>query len=123
MNSPSRILTVLLVCCCLSLLVQPGSAQSSNGLTLANNYFVTGDYVVGGVGLRGSGDASGFAKGTITIPDPAQPNSTAVPAGADIVAAFLYWETVESSNSGAASGQNGLFNNYAITGTIRGNPN
>ncbi|HET8965839.1 MAG TPA: hypothetical protein VFN20_06480 [Candidatus Acidoferrum sp.] len=123
MNSPSRILSAILVCCCLSLMAHTGSAQSSNGLTLANNYFVTGDYVVGGVGLRGLGDATGFAKGKISIPDPAQPNAAAVPAGADVVAAFLYWETVESSNAGAATGENGFFNGYAITGTVRGNPN
>jgi hypothetical protein len=91
-------------------------------LTLSNNYFVTGDYVVGGVGLRGLGDASGFASGTIMIPDPNQPNSTSVPAGADIVAAFLYWETVEKSNS-ALAGRNGFFNGFAITGSILGNPN
>src|SRR5579862_1392915 len=63
-------------------------------LSLSNNYLVTGDYVVGGVGLRGLG-VGGFAKGTITIPDPkAYATSVApqqVPAGADIVAAYLYW--------------------------------
>jgi len=101
----------------------PSSAQSPNGLALANNYFVTGDYVVGGVGLRGLGDATGLATGSIKIPDPAQPNAGSVPPGADIVAAFLYWQSVESSNAGAASGQSGFFNGYAITGTIRGNPN
>src|SRR6266568_9398735 len=69
---------------------QPGLAQT-NPLTLFKNYFVTGDYVVGGVGLRGLGDATGFATGTISIPDLMQPNHTSVPPGADIVAAFLYW--------------------------------
>src|SRR6266704_1622894 len=88
-------------------------AQTTNLLTPSNNYFVTGDYVVGGVGLRGLGDATGFAKGTIAIPDPLQPNAGAVPAGADIVAAYLYWETVESSQS-LLAGQQGFFNGYAI---------
>src|SRR5438045_8598336 len=72
----------------MSALAQPASAQTTNQLTLANNFFVTGDYVVGGVGLRGLGDASGFAKGTISIPDSLnQPNATSVPAGSDIVPA------------------------------------
>ncbi len=101
---------------------QTGLAQTTNLLTPSNNYFVTGDYVVGGVGLRGLGDATGFAKGTIAIPDLMQPNSAAVPTGADIVAAYLYWETVESSQS-VMAGQNGFFNGYAITGAILGNPN
>ena len=46
-----------------------------------------------------------------------------MPAGADIVAAYLYWETVESSSQAPHPGQNGFFNGYAITGTILGNPN
>jgi hypothetical protein len=101
---------------------QTASAQSSNQLTLSNNYFVTGDYVVGGVGLRGLGDATGFANGNITVPDPAQPNSTPVPAGAEVVAAFLYWETVEG-NQISLAGEKGFFNGYAISGDILGDPN
>jgi len=108
----------------LGLLILVGFAQPSlaqNQLALVNNYFVTGDYVVGGVGLRGSG-VNGVATGQIQIPDPAQPNSAAVPPGADIVAAFLYWETVEG-NQATFAGQNGSFNGYPITGVLRGDPN
>lgn len=111
---------------------QNGTAQScTTPLCLSNNYFVTGDYVVGGVGLRGLGGANGLATGTINIPDKVQPNATSVPAGADIVAAFLYWQTVESSQTSFA-GQNGFFGpilangqalTYPIQGTILGNPN
>src|SRR5215472_7157606 len=95
---------------------QPGSAQTPLPLSLDNNYMVTGDYVVGGW-MKSTG--------TITIPDP-QAYATnvplqQVPAGADIVAAFLYWQTVE--NSGVHSGQNGSFNTYPISGTVLGNPN
>jgi hypothetical protein len=112
-------------------LAQPASAQTTDQLTLSNNFFVTGDYVVGGVGLRGLGDSSGFAKGTITIPDPVQPNATAVPPGANIVAAYLYWETVEKSQS-ALAGEQGSFGpvnadgsvtSYPITGSPLGNLN
>ena len=114
----------------LGLLLMFGSAQSvfaQNQLNLANNYFVTGDYVVAGVGLRGLG-VNGMALGTINIPDKAQFAATGVPSasvppGADIVAAFLYWETVESNSPGATTGQQGFFNHYAITGTVRGDPN
>jgi hypothetical protein len=128
----------------------PECPPSSNPLCLDNNYFLTGDYVVGGVGLRGLGGANGFATGTISIPDcvQAQAMSAAtvncaslpapVPAGADIVAAFLYWETVESTAQlPPHPGQNGYFkplgqagdgysitgSGYPITGTILGNPN
>src|SRR6185437_1489975 len=83
----------------LFLFVQPASAQTAGQpLSLFRNYFVTGDYVVGGVGLRGTG-VNGFALGTITIPDTLQPKATKVPAGADVLAAYLYWETVESSTT------------------------
>ena len=99
---------------------QPGLAQT-NQLNLFKNYFVTGDYVVGGVGLRGLG-VNGIATGTINIPDSLQPNPGSVPAGADIVAAFLYWETVEKAAS-AFAGQHGFFNGYPITGIVLGNGN
>src|SRR6266851_134209 len=67
---------------------QTGLAQTTNLLTPSNNYFVTGDYVVGGVGLRGLGDGTGFTKPTpITIPDKNSVGATGVPAGADIVGA------------------------------------
>jgi hypothetical protein len=92
-------------------------------LNFFKNYFVTGDYVVGGVGLRGLGDATGFATGTINLPDTANyPNAKSVPSGADIVAAFLYWQTVEKAQS-ASAGQNGFFNGHAIAGRVLGNPN
>jgi hypothetical protein len=135
MNSPSRILMVF-VCICSAALAQGLSAQSTDVLKLSNNFFVTGDYVVGGVGLRGLGAVDpvanrSLASGTITIPDSNQPNAAGVPAGADIVAAYLYWETVEKSQSEFA-GQTGFFGyvnsngstrSFPITGNLLGNPN
>src|SRR5262249_50768167 len=99
MNSPSRILSALLCACCVAALAKPGAAQTTTPLKFSNNFFVTGDYVVGGWDK---------ASGTITIPDhnAYAPNlAQQVPVGADVVAAFLYWSTVETAASNA--GQNG----------------
>src|SRR5258708_3445389 len=102
------------------LFAHSGVAQSLN---FFKNYFVTGDYVVGGVGLRGLGDGSGFTKPTpITIPDKNSVGATGVPVGADIVGAFLYWQTVEKAQS-ASAGQQGFFNGHHIIGQTLGNPN
>jgi X-X-X-Leu-X-X-Gly heptad repeat protein len=109
---------------------QPGFSQTTPPLNFENNYFVTGDYVVAGVGLRGLG-ANGFATKQFTMPDANSVPSTGVPSGADIVAAFLYWGEVESSQTPFA-GQNGFFRpvfaggpskGYPITGVVLGNPN
>src|SRR5574340_1540961 len=84
-----------------------GPAQSTPSLNFGNNYFVTGDYVVAGVGLRGLG-VNGFATRQFTMPDANSVPSTGVPAGVDIVAAVLIWQTVEGSQTSFA-GQNGFF--------------
>src|SRR5215831_4525225 len=92
---------------------QLGSAQTQLPLGLNNNYMVTGDYVVGGWTKTGSTTMNGtlMSTGTIPIPDPGAYLTNVplqqVPAGADIVAAFLYWATVEVS--GVHAGQNGYF--------------
>ena len=109
---------------------QAALAQSTPPLNFGNNFFVTGDYVVAGVGLRGLG-ANGYATKQFTMPDANSVPSAGVPPGADIVAAILYWETVESSQT-ANAGQNGFFRpvfpggpqtGYAISGAVLGNPN
>jgi hypothetical protein len=91
----------------LALTTNPASAQSPpDALQFFKNYFVTGDYKVGGVGLRGQGDASGYATNTLSI--------SGIPSDAVVVGAFLYWETVESSpNPGSADA---FFQGYSITG-------
>jgi hypothetical protein len=61
-------------------------ANAADALKFFKNYFVTGDYAIGGTGLQGLGK-NGFATGKIAI--------SGVPAQADILAAFLYWATVE----------------------------
>src|SRR5215469_17446947 len=73
-----------------------------NPLCIFQNFFVTGDYVVAGW-VKGAPDGSGFATGTISVPDGLQPAQNGVPAsvpkGADIVAAYLYWATVEGNQT------------------------
>ena len=58
----------------ISLLLLPLSVPSAQAgqdgpLNFFKNYFVTGDYAVGGVGLRGLG-SNGFATATIHMADP-----------------------------------------------------
>ncbi len=104
----------------ISLFTQSATAQAlPDALSIRKNFFVTGDYVVGGVGLRDASLADGadFAVGFIKMG--ALPSNT-VPKGADIVAAFLYWETIEKDRS-AFKGQNGFFRDYAIKGQPLGN--
>jgi hypothetical protein len=115
----------------LVVVVALGASAQTPPLNFGNNYFVTGDYVVAGVGLRGLG-VNGFATKTFPMPDPLKSVPvTGVPPGADIVAALLYWQTVESSQTTFA-GQNGFFRpvisggpgtGYPISGVVLGNPN
>jgi hypothetical protein len=80
------------------LLFQPASSvlrAQSQPLSFFQNYFLTGDYVVEGVGLNGLG-AQGRATGDIVV--------DSVPPGVDIAAAFLYWQvvgTVDAPDAGA----------------------
>jgi len=90
-------------------LSQPGMSQSTgypDSLSFFKNYFVTGDYQVAGVGLRGTGDATGYATGNIQM--------TGVPDGAVMIAAFLYWESIESTPSPSSS--DAFFQGYPIFG-------
>ena len=78
---------------------------ASQPLKFFKNYFVTGDYVVAGVGLWGRG-VKGIASGTITI--------SGVPADAEILSAFLYWQVVTSD--GPESGTKGAtFNKQLLS--------
>jgi len=105
----------------ITLSVRTSLAQSGSNLGLFKNYFVTGDYAVGGVALRGLG-VNGLATGIIDIcapdvPLPLPPPGNcapAVPTNADILAAFLYWQTVE--DAAVPSGFAGTFRGQAIQG-------
>src|SRR5216683_1456891 len=91
---------------------QTAGAQSATAadppLTFGDNFFVTGDYAIGGAVLGKSN--SGFVTGTISIggdQNPGVKGTNTVPLGAEIVAALLYWQEVEII--GGATGQNGFF--------------
>jgi len=117
----------------LAVLLVIGFAQAAlaqnDPLNFENNFFVTGDYVVAGAyGMNGT-VVNGMTTGTISVPDqnpstlkanPGITGATSVPVGAQIVGAFLYWETVESVNhtGTGAIGSFGLKNgpSYAISG-------
>ena len=93
---------------------QPGFAQSPP-LNFGNNFFVTGDYIVAGAyGMTANFKTTNgvsYAVGTISVPDSQNMGITGtkqVPVGAQIVAALLYWQTVEKVGA-PGSGQNGYF--------------
>jgi hypothetical protein len=100
---------------CATILSVASFAQSNPPLSFGNNYFVTGDYVVAGAqGLNASFGSDGLGTGTISFPDgnPGIRGTTTVPKGANIVAALLYWQTVEKvgvTPGQPGSGQNGFF--------------
>jgi hypothetical protein len=75
-----------------------GRGATPNAPTFFNNYFLTGDYVVSGVGMKGTGGANGFSTKTINV--------SGVPENATPVAAFLYWGTVVAA-SDLRAGLNG----------------
>src|SRR6266849_4499328 len=99
----------------LSALAQNATPPPPPPLNFYKDYIAPGaNYVVAGVGLRGTGNAT-------TNLTPPTPFTISVPAG-PVVGAFLYWQTVEKSAS-AFAGQQGFFNGFAIIGKVLGNPN
>jgi len=99
-----------LVLCTILLRATPVGHAQADALSFFKNYFVTGDYAVGSVGLRGLGGLSGtpgIARGAISI--------SGVPAKAEIVAAFLYWQVVSKASAGPDSGATGArFDGYPL---------
>jgi hypothetical protein len=66
-----------------------GQAQVTDPLTYSRGFLITGNYAVSGIDLteaRNPPDIQGMSTGVI--------NMTEVPEDADIVAAYLYWETI-----------------------------
>lgn len=112
-------------------------------LSYFKNYFVTGDYVVGGVGLASVKPT--VSGSTITVADSINFSGVPCTTGpgllasvipctaqgaqpADVVAAFLYWQTIENtapcSPDQCGSSANGSFDGSAntFTGVELGNP-
>jgi hypothetical protein len=88
---PAALLSVLTLA---MLFAQTGAhaqlvASVADPLPYSKGFLVTGDYVVAGVDITpqaNPADANGLATGTMNI--------SAVPADADIVGAYLYWEAI-----------------------------
>jgi hypothetical protein len=87
--------------------VMKGAAAPNESLPFATSYTVTGDYVVGGVDLLPQQAVNGFVQGEIPI--------TGVPANADIVAAYLLWETIYSGPAPAVGTVGAQFRGNDIT--------
>jgi hypothetical protein len=84
-------------------LLQPSSAvlrAQSAPLSFFLHYFITGDYVVEGVSLSGTG-GDGLVGADIRV--------DSVPVGVDIVAAFLYWQVKGPAASADAGGEDATF--------------
>ena len=98
-NAPRRAASVTRLLAFIALVLtvvgqQSGRAQSDppDALPYSLGYTVTGDFAIGGVDLVPSPQTNGFQTGTIHIggSGPAR----VVPKNAEILAAFLYWETL-----------------------------
>lgn len=81
------------------------AAPTTDSLKFFKNYFITGGYKVAGVGLAGQA-VNGIATGNI--------NMTGVPAGAEVLAAFLYAQVISSSGPDAA-GAGATFNGVPLS--------
>jgi hypothetical protein len=104
-------------------------------LSYFKNYFVTGDYAVGGVSLSGKTGAVSSSINFSGVPCTSGPGLFAgvVPCTskgaqpADVIAAFLYWQTIETTapcSPQCGSSGSGSFNGSANTfnGVELGNP-
>ena len=89
----SPVLVALLVL----LMQQPGKAQGAapDALTFFKNYFVTGGSKSGFVDLAPQSGSNGSVTGVIPM--------SGVPQNADLIAAFLYWETLTSPQAQATA--------------------
>ncbi len=95
------------------------SAAQGDALTFFNNWFVTGDYVAAGVGLKNTAGSGSIALSGIPCTSGTGSSAAIVPCSnagsvpAYPVAAFLYWQTVENT---AAPATKGTFDGFPLTG-------
>src|SRR3989442_10969758 len=74
------------------------AAEAADALPFSNSFHVTGNYAVCGVDIQGQ-SANGFSTGTIHINRCTTSTFNCVPQNADILAAYLYWETIDHPGS------------------------
>ena len=65
---------------------QAADPLPGDALAYANGYLVTGNYVEASVDFQPASGGNGFGTGTINV--------SGVPDQADVLAAWLYWETI-----------------------------
>jgi hypothetical protein len=93
-NATATVVARILVTLFAAAFLAPGVAHAQPPtLKFFNSFTVTGNYVVCGVDLLPQSQANGFVTGTIRV---GQGECASVPENADIVAAYLYWETIWS---------------------------
>ena len=87
-----RVAAVLTVVVATMVTQWPGMAEQGDALRYSKSFTVTGDYAVGGVDLREETHIiqNGFSTAPISM--------GGVPANADILAAYLFWETVTTGS-------------------------
>ena len=104
----SRLFAGTALAALLFLCVAPAGAQT-NAPTFSKDYLVTGDYLVANVGLKGTGGRDGFTTRDLEIA------ASAIPDGAEPIAAFLYWATVVTQNDKASALVGAKFRGFEIT--------
>ena len=142
MSRKIRFACLFLLVGLLSTAAHSGFAQADPPLTQAQKFSVRGDFVVAGANNLTSTftfiNGQSYAVGAISVPDP-NPGITGqnmVPPGGEVIAAVLYWQTVEKVGvmpGQPGSGQIGFFRplipggpkapGYQITGVPLGGNN
>ena len=102
---------LLLVASLVAVYMQPvAHSQAGDALPFAKSYLLTGNYAVAGVDLDNEDripSDPGFVTRTIKM--------NGVPDDADILAAFLYWETITNSPTIKAQADGARFNGNPVT--------
>src|SRR5687767_12887493 len=111
--STSRVLIVAIILMLAIVGQRSGRAAdiTDDALPFSLSYTVTGDYAVGSVDLLPSAQTEGFQTGTIRIGTGTEPGRV-VPKNAEILAAFLYWETLSETVAGT---EGVLFNGQPVS--------
>ncbi|MGC1647546.1 MAG: hypothetical protein WA741_17140, partial [Candidatus Sulfotelmatobacter sp.] len=114
-----RLRAVALVFACLLGGLVPDQLHAQT-LSFLNNYFVSGDHIVRDFVPYSGQPTNGFVSGWISVPD-RNHDLEGVPDGAEVVAAFLYWQVLEPMAPPSPDpGSSALFNGYSIAGDVVG---